>query len=233
MAEMPKRSLRRPKRLIEEICVPARAKKNNSVVDNNLYEVEVKEVDQEKKLLLIHYKGYSDAFDEWRPFGSEDSYFPFIRQEKLDELSEDSLDDRAKYLKGKLYREIKRELYSSKRSDPAVRIEIDASDDAFKRIANSFNSARERGREVYHVASNRLLDDTLGTKWDERIFNKCVDFAYVIDGTVKFWLGKKSPIIEYKHVGGKLIQSEIENNTQLVFTFVRGDGNSRQYAERQ
>ena len=41
-----------------------------------------------------------------------------------------------------------------------------------------------------------------------------------------FWLGKKSPIAEYKVVGKQYVKSEIEDNSQVVFTFVRGDGNS-------
>ena len=40
-------------------------------------------------------------------------------------MSEDSLNDRAYYLKNKLYREIKRKLFSCKRDDPIVRIEVD------------------------------------------------------------------------------------------------------------
>ena len=35
--------------------------------DNGLYEIEVKEVNKEKKMVLIHYKGYDSRFDEWRP----------------------------------------------------------------------------------------------------------------------------------------------------------------------
>ena len=33
--------------------------------DNNLYEIEVTEVDRKRKLVRIHYKGYDSRFDEW------------------------------------------------------------------------------------------------------------------------------------------------------------------------
>ena len=40
---------------------------------------------------------------------------------------------------------------------------------------------------------------------------------------IKFWLEMKSVVTEFKSSGGKLVRSEIENNSQLVFIFVRGD----------
>ena len=112
-----------------------------------------------------------------------------------------------------------------------MRIEVDAAEDVFTKVlGSSFNGVMDRGRLVYNLRSNRLLDDVLGLKWDKRIFNICGDFAYVIEGTVKFSLGKKSPIVECKVVGrGKYVKSEIDDNSQVVLTFVRGDGNSLQY----
>ena len=92
----------------------------------------------------------------------------------------------------------------------------------------------ERGELTYYVGSNRLLDDVLGQKWDERIFNVNEDFAYVIGDTVKFWFGKKPCITEYKIVGnGKYLESSIEDGSRIVLTFVRGDGNRHQYHARE
>ena len=56
----------------------------------------------------------------------------------------------------------------------------------------------QRGKMVYQLESNRVPDSYLGLKWDERILNVAGDFAYVIPGTIKYWLGQRSPIIEYK-----------------------------------
>ena len=55
----------------------------------------------------------------------------------------------------------------------------------------------------------------------------------VAEGTLKFWLGKNSPISEYKIIGGKYLKAEIEDCSYVVCTFVRGTGNSREYEERQ
>ena len=38
--------------------------------DNELCEIEIREVDNEKKRIKIHYKGFSEDTDEWRDYGS-------------------------------------------------------------------------------------------------------------------------------------------------------------------
>lgn len=86
-----------------------------------------------------------------------------------------------------------------------------------------------RGKMVYRLQSNRLLDSYLGLKLDERILNPAGDFAYVIPGTVKYWLGQRSPITEYKIIGEQYIKSEVENGYYINFQFLRGDGNRNNY----
>ena len=47
----------------------------------------------------------------------------------------------------------------------------------------------QRGKIVYQLESNRVLDSSLGLKWDERILNVAEDFAYVIPVTIKYYIG--------------------------------------------
>ena len=99
-----------------------------------MYEIEAKEVDTNRNLVRIHYKGYGSIYDEWRPFANADTdgeYFPFVRQEKVPVVSEESVSDRSDILRSKLYREIKKKLHSSNKNDPQIRIEIDAQEDAY------------------------------------------------------------------------------------------------------
>ena len=124
IAERPRQTLCQPKRLVGKHCIPSSKRRKKAVKDDNLYEIEIKEVDRERNLVRIHYKGYSAKFDG--PYGSDDGYFPFIRQENMLVMSEDFLNDRADNLKNKPYREIKRKLFSCKRDDPIVPIEVDA-----------------------------------------------------------------------------------------------------------
>ena len=88
---------------------------------------------------------------------------------------------------------------------------------------------RSRGKIVYSIRDNSDLDNFLGVKWNERVFNEIGDFAYVVDGTVRYWLTRKIPIVEFKYKGDTFVKSEIEGLHLLVFTFVRGDGNKAQY----
>lgn len=144
----------------------------------------------------------------------------------------DSLDERSELFKHKPCTEVKRKLYSGRRDD--VNVEVDVGQDVFMHVLGNFlQGIKEKGRTVYHLRSNRLLDAVLGLKWDERIFNTNGDFAYVIEKTTAFWLSKKSSVVEYKKLGdGKYIKSEIEDTPQVIFTFVRGDGNKIQYNQR-
>ena len=69
MAERPKRNVHQPKRFdnnleFAEVIASAKPVKKQKK-DNNLYEIEV---DRERKLVHIHYKGYNSRFDEWRPY---------------------------------------------------------------------------------------------------------------------------------------------------------------------
>ena len=121
---------------------------------------------------------------------------------------------------GTLYCEIKRRLCSGKKDDPSTRIDVrmDQDDqDAFNEgLALVGKPKQERGKSIYRIYSNKDLISVLGNKWDERILNVNGDFAFVIEGTVSFWLTKKYPIEEFKVIGGKYIRSEIEESLCLI-----------------
>ena len=119
-------------------------------------------------------------FDEWRLYNRDGKCFPFIRQEKPHALTAASLDDRVNHFTDLLYRPIKRTLYSGRKDDPAVRVEVDVMEDVFNLVlGNVVDGVMERGRLVYHIPSNRALDSILGQKWDERIINVHGDYCFV------------------------------------------------------
>ena len=51
-------------------------------------------------------------------------------------------------------------------------------------------------------------------------------------GTVRYWIKRKAPLVEYRLTGGKFVRNEIEDGFQLILTFVRGDGNQEEYKNR-
>ena len=130
----------------------------------------------------------------------------------------------------RLAREIKFGLFSSKRESPAVRIETCIDMDIYQVYLSDIGVVREsRGRNVHYLNNNRQLCNILGNKWHERILNINGDFCYVIAGTVQFWLHEKNPVKEFVYMGDTLFESHIQNDLELIFTFVRGDGVSEEY----
>ena len=72
--------------------------------------------------------------------------------------------------------------------------------------------------------------EILGERWYFRVVNPIGDFSYAILDTIRFYLTKGRPILEYdvsQKEDGTLdfIPMHIEQSHSLVFTFVRGDGN--------
>ena len=183
----------------------------------------VTDVDKVGKRIKIHYVGYSECYDEWRAYEPEDKNL-FYWMELLLIPSSSSLDDRMELIHGELYREIKRKLYSGRKDDPSTRVEIRIDQDVLNGgLALTGKAKTERGKVVYRIASNQALHHLLALKWDERIFNENGDIAFIIEGTVRFWLARRNPIQEFKAIGGKYIKSEKEDNFYLAFTFVGGD----------
>ena len=122
------------------------------------------------------------------------------------------MEDQEQVFLGLLYREIKKKLWSGLCEDPDVNIDLSVDQDVFMMgLGRVTPSRKERGREVFRLKSNCILDSFLRQKLDERIFNRNGDFAYVIAGTVKYWLGQRNPVTDFKLIGGQYINSEIEN----------------------
>ena len=108
MAARAKRESRPPKRFIDEVeQLKPCAMKKKLKKDNNLYDIEVTEVDKEKKCIKIYFVGYGNEFDEWRDFDIDNDQLPFVRLEKIYVPDEESLEDRRQMFHGNLYRAIK------------------------------------------------------------------------------------------------------------------------------
>ena len=78
-----------------------------------------------------------------------------------------------------------------------MRIEVHIDQDIFDEgLALAGKSWKERGMTVYQIDSNQALNHLLRITWDECIFNEKGDFAFVIEGTVRFWLSRTTAIQE-------------------------------------
>ena len=94
-----------PKRFIDEF-VEAKPKnfKKIKITDRNIYPLEVMQVDKARNMVKIHFKGYSEKFDERRP--CDENNLPVIRLEPMSQPTDDSLSDRLQGFCERVYREI-------------------------------------------------------------------------------------------------------------------------------
>ena len=129
-----KRTSQPPKRLLNEyLAVEYKKKKRNkSATDNKLYEMEIVAIDKQRKKVKILYKGYSEEADEWRDCRDE-NMFPIERLEKTYIPGEICLEDRTNVFHGHVYQEIKRKLWSGRRDDSDIRIEVNVDPDVLDR----------------------------------------------------------------------------------------------------
>ena len=143
--------VKKPNRFAEEISRSMAVKKTEARKrDKKLYDVEVEEVDKVNKRIKIHFVGYSTQFDEWRFFGGDEGpeSFPFIRRERLFTPTDRSVEDREQVFLGLLYREIKKKLWSGRREDPDVNIDLSIDQDVVMMgLGRVTPSRKERGRE--------------------------------------------------------------------------------------
>ena len=80
-----------------------------------MYEIEIKEVDRVANKVKIHFTGYSNKYDEWRPY--DGASLSIVRLQRTFSPSNISLNDRFEIFHDRLYREIKRKLYSGRKED--------------------------------------------------------------------------------------------------------------------
>ena len=161
-----KRISQPPKRLLNEYLAveDKKKKRHKSAKDNELYEIEIVAIDKQKKKVKIHYKGYSEEADEWRDCQDE-NMFLFERLEKTYIPGEISLEDRTNVFHGHVYQEIKRKLWSGRRDDPDIRIEVNVDPDVFDRgLGKVVKGIQIRGKKVHTIKDNAELDHILGLR---------------------------------------------------------------------
>ena len=205
---------------------PKEVAKRRQKPKDKLYPVEVVERDpNDANRVMIRYIGYSTIYDEWRNCSE---IIDLTRPDQLPTLTSSlgfSLYDR-------LASKIKNSLRSSRKSNPVVRIDMDFDYEIYNRDMKTLGQLKEMkgGDEVYSIVHYGDLDTVLGPKWFIRGLNDAGDFCYTILNTVRFYLRKKLPLIDYQpQEDGKIRKMVYSQGYSLVFTFVRGDGVSSDY----
>lgn len=91
--------------------------------------------------------------------------FLFERLEKTYIPGEISLEDRTNVFHGHVYQEIKRKLWSGRRDDPDIRIEVNVDPDVFDRgLGKVVKGIQIRGKKVHTIKDNAELDHIFRVK---------------------------------------------------------------------
>ncbi len=83
------------------------------------------------------------------------------------------------------------------------------------------------GHKVYTVSNFRCLCGFLGEGWWYRCLNKQMNFCYVNNDTVRYYLHSRVSVKEYSPDQQNM--KEIPGGSVLVFWFVRMDGVAREW----
>ena len=233
----------RPKRNVKEICryeqdfsckkshlCPREATRNKK----DLYDVEIVERNHQRKMVKIHYVGYSTKYDRWIPNTDGDgSLCSLAIKKKLTLPTPETLEERFTLFCQKARICIKQKLWSHRLNNPEVRIQIEVDEDVFQNFVQGLPTSKWRGRRYYVPKSVSDLDQSLGKGWNQRIFNSVGDFAYVIDNTFKIKMTKKQPVKKFLYQGGAYVEMANEQQPTVDLIFVRGDGNKTLYEQRR
>lgn len=199
-----------------DLRLPPRVKEK----PNKLYEIEVIAEDHEQELVKVHYVGYSSEYDEWKQ-RSEVVIRPPSNTTQTDYSSPFDV----------LACMIKKQLVPS-RADPAVRIQLPFNLESWQLLQQSTKC----GQRECKIEQYSDLAQFLGSGWHYRICNTRGDFSYAMLQTIRFHLFHPKPILEYSATlqsdGSIQYTPEYTVQTpQLVFSFVRHDGNHKKLSE--
>ena len=192
----------------------------NSKKTDKVYEIEIAEENGPR--VKVHYKGYSADYDEWK-----------MRDEVIVSASP-TLDRPDFHPITELACLIKKRLLPSRHQDSAVSVLVPSTKDGFADLQARGKPGRLKGQ--FGISGYSDLNDLFGEGWHYRITNRIGDFSYVIPDTVAFWETKPHPLKEYRAVKNRdgSITFEplfIEQSSNIVFKFVRGDGNKAKLLE--
>ena len=231
-----KRNVSKPVRFEEEFgyqttfkmpCKEEPAKKKQRE-DKKLYDCEIVEVDVSNSRFKLHFVGYPDSDGQWQTFTEDE--LPVLRRTKPFEFSRETLEERTEAFKSALYTELKKRLLpTTRKDDPAVRVELPVQRDVYESVFCSVGVCFERHGNIIRKPTIEDLSSILGYNWNVRIKNVNGDFHFVKDRSLELWITERTSLQEYVFVGGKFLRQVIDQEPLLVLTFTRGRGNRTEY----
>ena len=166
--------------------------------------------------VLVHYVGWDDHYNEWKP-----------RSEVVDiKHSSDALE----LLKQDLLVQIKENLNTSRVRDTEITVSISVQTETFEHFVTVIEAEvaeERRGIKIYRPTV-RGVTNFLGADWHYRIVNKAGDFAYVLEDTLQLWLRERRCLEEFIKVGDSFVKKPVHRGHLLSFRFVKNRGNKHE-----
>ena len=107
------------------------------------FDCEIVEVDVANSRFKLHFVGYPDSDDQWQTFTEDE--LPVLRRIKPFEFSRETLEERTEAFKSALYTELKKRLLpTTRKDDPAVRVELPVQRDVYESVFCSVGVCFER-----------------------------------------------------------------------------------------
>lgn len=160
--------------------------------------------------VLVHYIDWDKKYNEWQPLGDvltiTDQYI-FTNPEGTSLF----------YLQ--LATAVKENLHIQRKTDSLVEIRLPMQKESFDLIKRC---GRSKSQGWYFISKLSDLNELLGNNWHFRVVNKNKDFAFIVDGTVRYRLSERRPLVEFDADGNPTYK---HRGFFLVFKFLRDRGN--------
>ena len=194
---------------------------------NELFEVEVVERDQSRKRVKIHYVSYGKEFDKW--VDDKQNECPLVMMKPYFSPGNESFLDRKETFYECLGEKIQGCLSGDRLKDPECRFDVEGDQDVFDDL---LQKCTQDTYSKYYPAKFSDLDCVLGSRWDEKIYTRLGDFAYIVEGTLKFSVRSRKPNTRYLYQGGAYVESVKKRKPVLVTSFVIRSSNRKAYERR-
>lgn len=164
--------------------------------------------------LRVHYSGWSNVWDEWRP-----------KSEIIDTPSEHELSDAYLQFVSQIKIKVKERLNLSRLEDPEVSLQIPVQQETFEIFVANIGAQLHATKGVRKIlrASLSSWSSVLGDNWWWRIGNEAGDFAYIKKDTLQLWITERQPLVEYTK---DLKRRLVHRGYICVVRFVKRTGNS-------
>lgn len=205
------------KALSEGPKIPHRTRKQQGKVSwstSTFFPIEILDEDVVNDIphVLVHYVDWDDHYNEWKPLGE-------ILRIPNEYIFSNPEGTSLFYLQ--LATTIKENLHIHRKTDSLVVIRLPIQRESFEEIKRCGHCNLQNWYELSKLSD---LNDQLGISWHFRVINQNRDFAFIVDGTVRYRLLEKRPLIEFEPANGHPIYKH--RGYLLVFKFVRDRGNA-------